>query len=834
MKSEIKDTMSFAANPDRAAKDVARFEEAYASLLGRRADWTRAPALLRIFGNSRALTERLIANPEWLDDTAGSPVTKDRELIRFELQSFIKSSQNDEISFKAVLRRFKYRELTRLVSKDLSSGAETRGMLAEWSDVADALIDAAYEHASLCLFERFGRPLSADGAPCKGSIIALGKLGGCELNVSSDVDLLFIYGTDEGGAAKTGGRALTNHEWFVRLAAATTKLLTEPTADGFVFRVDHDLRPEGPQGPLANSLDAALRYYEYFGQGWERQAMIRARPCAGDPELGSLFVEGLRPFVYRRTMGLADLAHMRELKKRMASGAPAAGSSFDVKHGAGGIREAEFLVQAIELLHGGAHPSVRKSNTFEAIEALANEHLIHPHGSSLLLRSYSFLRRLENMIQCEGDQQLHRIPEHPDEERSLALRMGFHAKDPAAALRSEIFRHTRGVSRLFEAIFEADYERQELEDALEANISRAADEEEAADSLAWFKQWETRRLASLDLEGAVDLKRLFRRLTLVAEVVLACAWRMAYRRLEKKYGTPRTQTNDPAGFAIVAMGRMGSMELDYGSDLDLIFLYSGPGQTDGRKQISNVEFFTMLAQRTISIISLPTRYGKAYAVDSELRPSGRAGTLVATLDSFKDYHSETAEIWERLALLRARPVAGDKGFMGELKTEIRKYAYSRPPPLMDEARMKIDRLRTRTIEERTIGEGGSVNIKIGRGGLADLESAIQLLHLMHACKKDSLHRQNTFEVVNSLAACGIIDEESREEWLDHFTFYRRLIARMRLLAKSSTDLVSAGAPYAAALAGQMGFFDPAALMDEIARRRSAVRGIYESIIVSKP
>ncbi|HPM41639.1 MAG TPA: hypothetical protein PLY45_04310, partial [bacterium] len=534
MKSDVNTIIEVSADPERGRADLARFEEAYREAFGRPVDWVSSPLVLRIFGNSRCLTDRLIANPNWLDEISESPKPKDRERLTSELEEKLLGCEGKEC-FDAAARKFKYREMSRLVAMDLAGEAPAREMLAEWSDAADLLIDAAYRRAHAAVASRFGAPLLPDGSPCEGSVIALGKLGGRELNLSSDVDLLFIYSSDDGGASSASGQVITNHEWFVRLASAVTRVLTAVTSDGFLYRVDHELRPEGPQGPLANSVDAALRYYEYFGRDWERQAMIRARPCAGSLPLGGAFVEGLRPFVYRRTIGLSDLAHMREMKGRTAEEAAKSSPSFDVKHGTGGIREAEFLVQAIQVLHGGQAPSLRKTNTFEAIDALSSAHLMHPHGAAHLSRSYSFLRRLENMIQCEDDAQTHTFPADAAAVKALARRMGF---PDASELEAETLRHTRGVARLFGAIFEADYERQELEDALEDNLSRADDEEEAADSLAWFRQSEARRLAALDLEGAIPLPRLLRRLTLIAEVVANSAWRIAMRRLVARYGNP--------------------------------------------------------------------------------------------------------------------------------------------------------------------------------------------------------------------------------------------------------------------------------------------------------
>lgn len=839
MHSELERMISISGDRARASADFSRFEESYARAVGRPFSWD-APAALglaRIFGNSSALAGRLIANPAWADEIAESPYAnsrKPREAIARELAEITAGvGAEDAHSFDRALRIFKYREMTRLVARDLANEIDTREMLAEWSDVADALIDAAYSRAFDNTSRKLGSPLDAAGRPCTGAIIALGKLGGRELNLSSDVDVLVIYATDDGGAAAPGGDAITSHEFFVKLAAEFTRLLSAATPDGFVFRVDHELRPEGPQGPLANSLDAALRYYECFGRDWERQALIRARPVAGDIALGAQFVGSIRPFVYRRSISIGDISHMREMKERMAALAARRQEGFDIKHGSGGIREVEFLVQALQELHGGARPQVRRTNTFDAIEALAREELMHPYGSKLVSRAWAFLRRIENMLQVADDLQAHRMPSDEAGMRALARRMGYAGGDAASqahAMRADLARHTRGVERLFRALFEADYDRLELDEAIQDNVSRATNEEEEADSLAWFKHHESMRLARLDIEGMIALPQLLKRLSLAADVVVKCAWEVAARRLAERHGVPRLGGGGSASFAIVGMGRLGSQEIDYGSDLDLCFLYSGAGSTDGKRPITNVEFFTKLAQRIISAISLSTRYGRAYAVDSELRPSGRQGTLVATLDSFAEYHMGGAQVWERLSLLKARAIAGEEPFLREARIALLTLAYRIPPPPADEMRAEIARLRERWIRERPARREGVFDIKTGEGGLSDLESVIQYHHLQNASHLETLWRQNTFDVLEALAQEGIIDMPAHDALLDHLTFYRRLLARLRLISKSAAGAIDLKAPYLDVLAMQMGFPHQADLISELSRRRAKVKGIYNSAI----
>ena len=837
MTADIQDIIMKAADPEGAKRDLARFEGAYSSARGEPFPWTSDSGrmLARIFGNTRVLSDRLASNPSWADEIAASPFSlksKPIDAIMAELSSELQSAGHDEASFILALCDFKYREMTRIVMRDLARQAPVSELLAEWSDVADAILDAAWRRSYEWLSERSGEPMTPmpDGGEqrCRGTVIALGKLGGRELNLSSDVDLMIVYASDEGGAGSPSGARITNHEFYVKLASLFTRLVSRVTERGFVFRVDHELRPEGPQGPLANSLEAAERYYEYFGQDWERQALIRARPVAGDLDLGREFVESVRPFVFRRSMSLTDLAHMRRMKQAMERQAERSGRANDIKLGRGGIREAEFLTQALCLLFGGSIESVRRGNTFEAIAALAQESIVHPYGARALTDAYSFLRRLENMLQADGDLQLHRLPQDARGIEMLARRMGIEGPDPATALDAQLSRHRDTVSRLFEALFSADYERLELMDAIRDNASRASNEEEEIESLAWFKNQESRRIQELDLTRGMPIGRVMQRLTLAAEAVLAAAWEIAVRHMQERFGRPRQEDGSRAGFSIIGFGSLGSRDLDYGSDLDLCFIHSGAGRTDGAASISNVEYFTKIAQRIISMISMPGRYGRAFSVDSELRPSGRAGTLVATLASFIEYHKGQSQLWERQSLMKARAIVGDEEFTTRVRFSLEELAFRMPPPPADALKEEITRLRRKTIDERSARDPRLFELKIGRGGIADLEAIVQMLQMLNAGKCERLHTQNAFELIDALSAEGIVPEEICSTISENLTFLRRLVSRLRLITGRSADSFSADAPYAEAVAEKMGTASAAELASEIDHRMKASSALFDS------
>ncbi|MFH1831149.1 MAG: hypothetical protein ABH871_10330 [Pseudomonadota bacterium] len=860
-----KEILACAADPDLGLRQLKSFEKAYAKATDCQFNWdvVGAHELVRIFGNSRVLSERLISHPQWANDVALSPYSiarKPKDVISAEIGAMVDSAgspsplplspfdsaqgrpqgRGSENAFMTALRHYKYREMARIVMRDIACSANVRQLLAEWSDVADVLIQAAWQRAYDTLVQKFGKPMCPSGngndAECEGAVIALGKLGGRELNLSSDIDLITIYASDEGGTISHSKKNISNHEFYVQQTALFTKLLSKVTNHGFVFRVDHDLRPEGAGGPLSNSLDAAERYYEYFGHDWERQALMRARPVAGSEKLGNAFIDAVRPFIYRRSVTLKDLAHMKEMKKKMELSSKRKSDAYDIKLGPGGIREVEFLTQAICLFFGGTLTNVRQSNTFEAIDALAKAALIHPYGAARLRNAYSFLRRTENMLQAADDLQIHKLPKQRAELCGLARRMGYRnldAHDAADEFMSDLMRHRQGVERLFKALFVADYERLELMDAIRDNAARAENEEEEIESLAWFKTQETKRIQESDIAGSMPLSRVMRRLTLAAEAILECAWDMAKRQLEEKYGAPLLEDGSRAGFAIVGMGSLGSSEVDYGSDLDLCFIYRGPGKTSGERSISNVEYFTKLAQRIIFMVSMPGRYGRAYQVDSELRPSGSEGTLVASIESFHNYHKNDAHIWERLSLLKARVITGDDEFIKQVRSELSELAYKSPPPPADKIKEEIARIRERTISERIKPKTHTYNIKIGPGGSADADSIIQFYQLIYAKDHVELWKQNSFEVLGALHDSGLMDSTIFQELENHISFYKKILSGLRLLTGRATDEINMEADYIDALAEHMNCTSRDEPAEEIKRHMNAVETLFNKEIAQR-
>src|SRR3990170_4243598 len=300
------------------------------------------------------------------------------ELERAALAAADRCATEEEL--KADLRRMKHMEIARIAARDLSGIAPLPEVTEDLSLLASAALEAAVRFSRRALDERLGLPivLLPDGTRRLGRfvVMGMGKLGALELNFSSDIDLVYLYETDQGGTEGTA-RSVSLHEYFARLGEAVSRIVSEATEDGFVFRVDLRLRPEGTRGELANSLRSAEIYYESWGQTWERAALIKARPVAGDRSLGEEFLRSVVPFVYRKYLVFTAIEEIKGMKDRInLAAARALRSDRDVKLGLGGIREIEFFAQAHQLIYGGKEPKLRLRGTMETISALSRMEIV--------------------------------------------------------------------------------------------------------------------------------------------------------------------------------------------------------------------------------------------------------------------------------------------------------------------------------------------------------------------------------------------------------------------------------------------------------------------------
>lgn len=381
--------------------------------------------LLQLLSTSQCFSDLLVANPDYLD-MLRVPLRKSpslKELVD-QLQHEVASAFEDS-SVLRVFRRFRQRQILRIGTNDIIRDRSLEEITRDISRVADAAVEVALNTALRQLGNRFGQPYTVGGQPARCVILAFGKHGGEELNYSSDIDLMFVY--DEEGA--TRGRRVTsvgNDEFFGRVLTEVVRLLSAHTDRGQAYRVDLRLRPEGHRGPLARSLATTLSYYDTLGRTWERQALIKVRPIAGDLKLGEEFLRAIEPFVYRKYLSFAEINEIKALKRQIEHKTGRAGvSDKEVKTGHGGIRDVEFTIQFLQLLNGGDLPEVRQRNTLVALQALERVGCLTDQEYQILDNTYRFLRKTEHRLQLLFDLQTHRLPDRDEELAKLARRMGY-------------------------------------------------------------------------------------------------------------------------------------------------------------------------------------------------------------------------------------------------------------------------------------------------------------------------------------------------------------------------------------------------------------------------
>ncbi len=354
----------------------------------------------------------------------------------------------DEHALKARLRRLRRREMLRIAYRDLAGWANLEETTTTLSELADACIDAALALLHGWAVAKHGEPRGeARGAPQRLVVLGMGKLGGRELNFSSDVDLIFCY--PEEGAA---GGGLSNHELFVRLGQRLTNALSEPTEDGFVFRVDLRLRPNGASGPLALSFDAMEHYYQTHGRDWERYAFIKARVVAGDRVAGEELLRRLRPFVFRKYLDYGAIEAIRAMKVMIEREVARKSMQANIKLGPGGIREIEFIVQALQLIRGGREPQLQERRCLKVLALLAARGYLTEAAQQELAEAYVFLRNSEHRLQMLADNQTHTLPSGALERARLAFAAGF---SDWPAYEKALERHRRKVQERFAQVFVA-------------------------------------------------------------------------------------------------------------------------------------------------------------------------------------------------------------------------------------------------------------------------------------------------------------------------------------------------------------------------------------------
>jgi len=981
-------------DPDMALNNLERFAQKVIDrhfLLGLFRDNPRILHLaLTIFGSSQFLSDIVVRQPqlfEWLLEPGVLHRPKSKADLAQEARQVVAGAPTLERKWIG-LRRYKSQEILRIGLQDLVGRQNLVGITEELSNLADITLGTAYEYCRSELVRRHGSPQVAGEAgrsrECSFVILGMGKLGGRELNFSSDIDLIFVYEEDGETAGADGGSAgrLSNQEFFRKLGEMLVRGMSESTPDGHLYRVDLRLRPEGRSGAIAASLRSCEVYYESWGQTWERQALIKARPVAGGPALGELFLRMVAPFVYRQSLDLTALDEIRAMKDRInLSVAQDQRARRNVKLGYGGIREIEFLVQGIQLLHGGKNPWVREPNTLRALHRLAGQGVLADPDYEALVRAYTFLRRLEHRLQIIHDRQTHTLPDDPQEIQSLGRRMGYHPPehpDAGAALLADYERHTTAVRQLYDSFlratrpetdqlveqpsdelmlfFTSDLPAEQVRQRLTAvgfedveralrnlqlmregqsfarytpevrrslgelapsllhaltevpdpdlalttferfvagvaarttfmrllaetprlvnllvrlfgtseflsatllrqpelldtfltpeptarhgregvarELRRAIEGAEPGsarlDALRRIKKAEELRIGLADILSQTDVTDTHRALTHLAEACLEVALGMAEQDLVARFGRP-----DPSGFSIVGMGKLGGMELGYASDLDLLFVYRDDGRTTGPERISHPEYFSKLADRVTKILASITQEGAAYRVDARLRPGGQKGEVALSLGGFESYLVRQADLWERQAYIKARPIAGDPDVANAFLALAQRFVYHGPdPPDLAE---RILAMRQR-IETERVGTGGkATHVKLGSGGILEIEFLVQYLQLRHGRMLPALQTPSTLLALTALGHAGLLPASDAATLEASYRFLRRVETRLRIVADLSVNTLPSVPAKLEKLAKRMGYVPEAdasaqaRFLADYAARTGEVREIFQRV-----
>jgi glutamate-ammonia-ligase adenylyltransferase len=427
------------ADPQRSEQFFEQLKSSHLAI-AKSASPERIRIAAALFSGSQVLSEAVIAHPDWLfslpEADLHAPRPKQTVLRQIDdlLKGPLKACSYSE-AFSG-LRQLRQREMLRIAARDLTRLATLPEIITEISNVADASLGGVLRVCWQQLSERYGSPyhLDANGRwqSTPFTVLGMGKLGGQELNYSSDVDLLFVY-ADEGHVFKVPprkneepGKGLTNHQFFTRLCEQFIAETTRTTPDGFLYRVDMRLRPEGNSGPLARSLESYANYYAQWGQTWERMMLIKARCTAGDAELAHEFLETVQSFRYPRSLNERVLREITAMKDRIENEVVKSGElERNVKLGYGGIREVEFVTQMLQLMNAGRTPFLQGHQTLPTLQKLVEYKLLRASEAQSLTEAYIFLREVEHRLQMEADQQTHTIPTERKARERLARLMGF-------------------------------------------------------------------------------------------------------------------------------------------------------------------------------------------------------------------------------------------------------------------------------------------------------------------------------------------------------------------------------------------------------------------------
>lgn len=943
-------------DPDRALQNLSRWLAALPNPIPYYQHLRHYPPLLvlfcRICGVSQFFADILIHHPEYIEiletpDLSPARVGQVRPAGDYfrALSVWLERISQHELQVQAMLR-FKEREILRIGTRDILNLAPMPATAREFSHLADAIVQTATAEAMRWAQER----LRLSAAPVPFTVLGMGKLGGQELNYSSDIDLMFVYGDGESPQAEQAAS-----EYALKVAERIVGTLTKTAAPHHLFRVDMRLRPEGRFGALARSLASYAAYYESWAEPWEIQALLKVRPLAGDAELGTKYLAMIAPYVYRQRLTSDFVDSIRRNKAQIERKAEEAGQAeTNVKTGRGGIRDIEFAVQLLQLELAGKNPLLRTPNTLEALARLHHVGILAEREAQELSEDYVFLRNVEHRLQLLYDRQTQTLPAAQEEQRLLARRLDYETLD---AFTNDYRRRTVRVNRHFQTLFYGRAEHRDVsgeagwltlpetnsrealtafaemlrsrgfsepEQAartilaaaigndygqsdpqtrawmprylprlleacertgdpdtallgmatlaasapnpaqwyhsltesdlllprlcalsayslplvqvlaqhdewldllvgeeilevgaksseamtleLEARLSGVQEEPAFLDTLAQYLLRERLRIAARDVWGIVPSWLASEELTSLADAALGVMLRMLCGAQKWSNST----------VAVLGLGKLGGRELGYRSDWDVLLV------TDSADETAFARLGTV-AERLLVCGEGLKRRGVELAIDLRLRPEGRFGPLVQSLALLRAYYSESAQTWERQALVKARFVAGDHETGNQAISLFAEAAFGTAGTIGDAARITVLtedvlHMKRRIEMERLQPAERTQNLKLGSGGLMDIEFLVQLWQMRCGGTMPDVRTNGTVPALYALGRRGIIPAPDAARLAIIYQFL--LAVRNRLaLRGGDAELLPTESRRLRPLAISLGFVDEAQQTAEVKLNR---------------
>jgi len=900
--------------------------EEFASLSAAlKADEDFSAFLSAVFDLSPYLRETALTRPKRLADILAAPPSDALEAI-LEGVGDCGVRAESESAVKEALRRAKAKVALLCGLADLGGWWKGEQVTLALSRFADAALAATLDFLLLQLHRSEKLVLPDTKNPQTGSgliVLGMGKYGARELNYSSDIDIIVFFDPDAMKLNTDDPVSL-----YTRLVKSLIRIMQERTGDGYVFRTDLRLRPDPGSMPLAIPLELALNYYEAYGQNWERAAMIKARPVAGDLDAGQAFLKEIAPFVWRKYLDYAAIFDVHSIKRQIQAHrgfGSVAVAGHNVKLGRGGIREIEFFAQTQQLIAGGRIPQLRCLKTLDALAGLEKEGWIDAEARDELSKAYWYLRDVEHRIQMVADEQSHVLPEDAAGLKRIAHMMGeepaafekhllkvlrtvekhyaelFEAapelggggnlvftgddEDPATVETlskmgfrqpSEVIRAVRGwhygriaavrssqareilteltpglleaiaatgaadrtlaafdrflgglpagiqffslmksnpgmlnllmlilgsaprladiITRrphVFDGLLDPAFSQsvpdaETMRETLEGALARAPVYEAKLDAARIFAAEQKFLIGARLLTHTIDAERAGHQFTMLADVLIQAILDCVCAEFADTHGRV-----PGARLCVLGMGRLGSRELTAGSDLDLVLLYDHDPeaeQSDGAKPLAVSQYFIRLTQRLIAAMSAPTAEGVVYELDFRLRPSGNAGPLATHIEAFAKYQRQEAWTWERQALTRARPVAGDPAFMSEIEGLVRELLTAPG----DSKKLASEIADMRWMIDKEKGSKNPFHIKAVPGGMADVEFLAQWAALSDGLD-DGREHDPAIPAMIAAAPDKLLNPALREQLRNAWQLYNTVFQILRICISESFEPAQAPA-----------------------------------------